>query len=33
MAYLIVFLGAGLGGTARLGVNQLAAHLFGLAFP
>ncbi|WEX74594.1 fluoride efflux transporter CrcB [Sinorhizobium numidicum] len=33
MAYLIVFLGAGIGGAARHGVNQLAAHLFGVAFP
>ncbi|RVQ53540.1 fluoride efflux transporter CrcB [Sinorhizobium meliloti] len=33
MAYLIVFLGAGVGGAARHGVNQLAAYLFGLAFP
>lgn len=33
MAYLIVFLGAGIGGALRHGVNQLAAHLFGMAFP
>lgn len=33
MAYLIVFLGAGLGGALRHGINQLAAHLFGMAFP
>ncbi|MEY9770164.1 fluoride efflux transporter CrcB [Sinorhizobium fredii] len=33
MAYLIVFIGAGLGGAMRHGVNQLAAHLLGLAFP
>jgi CrcB protein len=33
MAYLIVFLGAGLGGALRHGVNQLAAHLLGMAFP
>ncbi|AYG60080.1 fluoride efflux transporter CrcB [Rhizobium jaguaris] len=33
MNYLIVFLGAGLGGAFRLGVNQAAARLLGLAFP
>ncbi|WP_370125847.1 fluoride efflux transporter CrcB [Sinorhizobium fredii] len=33
MAYLIVFIGAGIGGAMRHGVNQLAAHLLGLAFP
>lgn len=33
MAYLIVFLGAGVGGALRHGVNQLAAYLFGMAFP
>lgn len=33
MAYLIVFIGAGIGGAMRYGVNQLAAHLLGLAFP
>ncbi|MDL2400333.1 fluoride efflux transporter CrcB [Rhizobium mayense] len=33
MNYLIVFLGAGLGGAFRLGVNQAASRLLGLAFP
>ena len=33
MNYLIVFLGAGLGGAFRLGVNQAAARMLGLAFP
>ncbi|MEY9626192.1 CrcB protein [Sinorhizobium fredii] len=33
IAYLIVFIGAGIGGAMRHGVNQLAAHLLGLAFP
>lgn len=33
MVYLIVFLGAGVGGALRHGVNQLAAYLFGVAFP
>ena len=33
MAYLIVFLGAGLGGALRHGVNLGAARLFGLGFP
>lgn len=33
MNYLIVFLGAGIGGTGRHGVNVLAAQLFGLGFP
>ncbi|OHV72793.1 fluoride efflux transporter CrcB [Ensifer sp. LCM 4579] len=33
MGYLIVFLGAGLGGAMRHGVNRLAAYLFGVAFP
>lgn len=33
MAYLIVFLGAGIGGAMRHGVNQLGAHLLGMAFP
>ncbi len=32
-AYLIVFLGAGLGGALRHGVNLAAARLFGTAFP
>ena len=31
--YLIVFLGAGLGGALRHGVNLAAARLFGTAFP
>jgi CrcB protein len=33
MNYLIVFLGAGLGGAGRHGVNVLAARLAGTAFP
>ena len=33
MNYLIVFLGAGLGGAGRHGVNVLAARLFGVQFP
>ena len=33
MAYLIVFLGAGLGGSLRYGTNQLVAFAFGMAFP
>jgi fluoride exporter len=33
MNYLIVFLGAGLGGAGRHGVNVLAARLFGVHFP
>ena len=33
MNYLIVFLGAGIGGAGRHGVNVLAARLFGPAFP
>ncbi len=33
MAYLIVFLGAGIGGMLRHGVNLLAVRLFGLCFP
>jgi fluoride exporter len=32
-AYLIVFLGAGLGGALRHGVNLASARLFGLDFP
>lgn len=32
-AYLIVFLGAGIGGSLRHGVNLLSARLFGLHFP
>jgi len=33
MNYLIVFLGAGIGGAGRYGVNVLAARLVGTAFP
>ena len=33
MGYLIVFLGAGLGGALRHGVNLASARLFGLEFP
>lgn len=33
MLYLIVFLGAGIGGALRHGVNVAAARLFGLEFP
>jgi CrcB protein len=33
MGYLIVFLGAGIGGALRHGVNLAAARLFGLEFP
>ena len=33
MLYLIVFLGAGVGGALRHGVNVGAARLFGLGFP
>src|SRR5438045_4554489 len=33
MLYLIVFLGAGIGGALRHGVNVGAAKLFGLGFP
>jgi CrcB protein len=33
MAYLIVFLGAGIGGALRHGVNVGAAKLFGFGFP
>ena len=33
MLYLIVFLGAGIGGAARHGVNVGAAKLFGFGFP
>ena len=33
MTYLIVFLGAGIGGAARHGVNVLSARLFGTGFP
>ena len=33
MGYLIVFLGAGIGGALRHGVNIAAARLLGLGFP
>jgi CrcB protein len=33
MLYLIVFIGAGIGGALRHGVNTGAARLFGLGFP
>jgi len=33
MLYLIVFLGAGIGGALRHGVNVSAARLFGYGFP
>ena len=33
MLYLIVFLGAGIGGALRHGVNVTAARLFGFGFP
>jgi CrcB protein len=33
MLYLIVFLGAGIGGALRHGVNVAAARLFGFEFP
>lgn len=33
MSYLIVFLGAGIGGAGRHAVNVLAMRLFGPAFP
>ncbi|MCF3638511.1 fluoride efflux transporter CrcB [Rhizobium sp. TRM95111] len=33
MNYLIVFLGAGVGGAGRHGVNLLAARFFGAGFP
>src|SRR3982751_6033989 len=33
MLYLIVFLGAGIGGAFRHGVNVSAARLFGYGFP
>lgn len=32
-AYLIVFLGAGVGGALRHGVNVLSAGIFGFRFP
>ena len=33
MLYLIVFIGAGIGGALRHGVNVVAARLFGYGFP
>jgi len=33
MLYLIVFLGAGIGGALRHGVNVAAGRMFGLQFP
>ena len=33
MLYMIVFIGAGLGGALRHGVNVAAARLFGYGFP
>src|SRR5918911_471966 len=33
MLYLIVFIGAGVGGAVRHGVNVAAARLFGYGFP
>jgi CrcB protein len=33
MLYLIVFLGAGIGGALRHGVNVAAGRMFGLGFP
>ena len=33
MLYLIVFIGAGIGGALRHGVNASAARLFGFGFP
>jgi CrcB protein len=33
MAYLIVFLGGGIGAAARHGVNLMAARIFGVGFP
>jgi CrcB protein len=33
MGYLIVFLGAGIGGALRHGVNLAAVRLFGFGFP
>jgi CrcB protein len=33
MLYLIVFVGAGIGGAMRHGVNVAATRLFGLGFP
>lgn len=33
MGYLVVFLGAGIGGALRHGVNLAASRLFGFGFP
>ena len=33
MLYLIVFIGAGIGGALRHGVNVAATRLFGFGFP
>jgi CrcB protein len=33
MGYLVVFLGAGIGGALRHGVNLASTRLFGLGFP
>ena len=33
MLYLVVFLGAGLGGAFRLALNEVAARLLGIEFP
>ena len=33
MLYLIVFIGAGIGGAMRHGINVVAARLFGYGFP
>lgn len=33
MGFVIVFLGAGVGGAVRHGVNLIVAHLLGLGFP
>lgn len=32
-AYLVIFIGAGIGGAARRGVNLAAVRLFGAGFP
>ena len=33
MGYIIVFIGAGIGGALRHGVNRAAVRLFGYGFP
>lgn len=33
MSFIIVFLGAGIGGALRHNVNLIAAHLVGTSFP